>query len=304
MEGIFVQIRSVGYSQSEDLRIFALYSFTILQLKKKIQLLHPKKPTTTEQRLIFNGKFLQDGDLLKDVLKSYDLSVPPIFQLITLRNPSFFSKGKEKQSSSSSEQHPPTIPQPPTPTTTSDSTKIVPLGNPFQYVLVNGAPYLMEFSNPHSFNLNFSAPGQTSSHHFDRRNHNRDHQTSSTPRQTSSTQSNQSTGRRRRVLLARITINTNLMVLILKLGLFVYFFSNGDLLQTLLLCFFAFLMYMFRTRQIRLPQAQNRQGGTPAQNSSENQPSPNTPPTQLTPLERLKVLISCFFQSIVPNALD
>lgn len=77
---ITVNVRSP--SLNETLEIRTVLNATILTLKKSIEPVHPHRPKTINQRIIYSGKLLKDSDILAEVLKKIDEEVIPTFHLV------------------------------------------------------------------------------------------------------------------------------------------------------------------------------------------------------------------------------
>lgn len=65
---VLLRVKSANHPIGEDLEFRANYSFTVLQVKETIQRLSNHHPEVKDQRLIYSGHLLDDGQLLREVL--------------------------------------------------------------------------------------------------------------------------------------------------------------------------------------------------------------------------------------------
>ncbi|KAF7722291.1 hypothetical protein EC973_003475 [Apophysomyces ossiformis] len=75
-----VQIRSP--SLNETLTVTIASDSTVRALKKRIQSVHPQRPSPGDQRVIYGGKLLEDAAIMKHILEKADLSTLPTFHLV------------------------------------------------------------------------------------------------------------------------------------------------------------------------------------------------------------------------------
>ncbi|KAI9319430.1 hypothetical protein BX666DRAFT_2025726 [Dichotomocladium elegans] len=95
-----VQIRSP--SLHETLTIDTHQNATIRELKLRILDIHPRKPAVNDQRIIFGGKVLNDGEVLKQILERTDFAnIAPTLHLVVKPSLPFSGAG----SSSSARFH-------------------------------------------------------------------------------------------------------------------------------------------------------------------------------------------------------
>ncbi|KAI9278610.1 hypothetical protein BDA99DRAFT_492628 [Phascolomyces articulosus] len=84
-ESLTVQIRSP--SMSETLTLTTQRHASVHALKQLIHTVHPKKPTPSDQRIIFAGKLLNDTDALSRILEKTDVNSVPTFHLVVKPSP-------------------------------------------------------------------------------------------------------------------------------------------------------------------------------------------------------------------------
>ncbi|KAI8058657.1 uncharacterized protein B0P05DRAFT_559357 [Gilbertella persicaria] len=77
---ITINIRSP--SLNDTLVVVINTDSTIANLKESIESVHPQHPLPSNQRIIYNGKLLEDSDTLLNILKKVDKEVHPIFHLV------------------------------------------------------------------------------------------------------------------------------------------------------------------------------------------------------------------------------
>ncbi|KAJ2474645.1 hypothetical protein IWW56_005779 [Coemansia sp. RSA 2131] len=129
-EFIELLIRSPSVATPDDFKIRVHSEQTISDVKTAIEQEHQATPLARHMRIIWKGRILRDEDSVKVIYESdertaraqtvhFVLNAPDMARVIT----------QKAESSSLSAQEQPVV---------------VPLGNQFQYVLVDGVPYLRE----------------------------------------------------------------------------------------------------------------------------------------------------------------
>ncbi|KAJ3227765.1 hypothetical protein HK099_000438 [Clydaea vesicula] len=183
MEEYTINLKS--FSTPGDYQIAVPKEAQVYNLKLKIQLTFPNNPLVANQRLIFQGKLLNDELLLKDLLSNkIEEGMNPTFHLV-IKNEPYFSvsnvpgasiKGKENSANhkeSSGEKE--TVVNAATQNTTLNQQQqfvnTTPSFNPFlqqfqfhypyQMVIINGMPYLMQI--PPQYNQQQSSQSNQSS---------------------------------------------------------------------------------------------------------------------------------------------
>ncbi|KAK9729293.1 hypothetical protein K7432_000441 [Basidiobolus ranarum] len=79
---IQIYVRSPNSTIPNDYHITTTPEDNIASVKQKIHDTLEVQPNVEDQRLIFQGKILSDQDLIKNVLKKVDQSMPQIFHLV------------------------------------------------------------------------------------------------------------------------------------------------------------------------------------------------------------------------------
>ncbi|KAI8320236.1 hypothetical protein GQ54DRAFT_224010 [Martensiomyces pterosporus] len=148
-------VRSPSVTTPDDFRVVVGLDKSILELKQAIETQHPASPPARSMRVIWKGRMLFDSDMVKRIYEGegapeietvhFVLNMPINAPKASGQDATETAKhplvaGKEGVSSGDSaeavadSQGAATTPQ----------ADVIPLGNQFQYVLVNGRPYLME----------------------------------------------------------------------------------------------------------------------------------------------------------------
>ncbi|KAJ1899517.1 hypothetical protein LPJ66_002065 [Kickxella alabastrina] len=164
---IHILLRSPSVPTAEDFAVHMQSEQSIWDLKQTIERQHPAEPRARDMRIVWRGRVLNDKDLVRCLCKEESdamptLPLPPsdvvqavVHFVLSTPMPSLppqkasnahSSRGKSKAdgnaapvatnvTDSSSNLAIPTFQHPPS---------VIPLGNAFQYVLVDGTPYLVE----------------------------------------------------------------------------------------------------------------------------------------------------------------
>ncbi|KAJ1903616.1 hypothetical protein LPJ81_002961 [Coemansia sp. IMI 209127] len=180
-----ILIRSPSVSTPDDFTVDAEPEHTIAELKAAIEKTHDASPPARHMRVIWRGRILHDssivGDLYEESDDPFDLQTvhfvlnAPAAEGATSRpqktapvivkgksradisNPGTYpGNGKMNASydsgadSSSSSSHGSRTQSLSHNSKTASGASVTPLGSPFQYVLVDGVPYLMEIKEPNA----------------------------------------------------------------------------------------------------------------------------------------------------------
>ncbi|KAJ2497583.1 hypothetical protein GGH96_005002 [Coemansia sp. RSA 1972] len=129
-ETIELLIRSPSVSTPDDFKIRVHSEQTILDVKTAIEHEHHATPLARHMRIIWKGRILRDEDSVKVIYESDERTARAQTVHFVLNAPDVARVNTQKAESSS--------------LATMEQPVVVPLGNQFQYVLVDGVPYLRE----------------------------------------------------------------------------------------------------------------------------------------------------------------
>ncbi|KAJ1659554.1 hypothetical protein GGF38_004061, partial [Coemansia sp. RSA 25] len=135
MKLVQLLVRSPSVATADDFSVDIGVEQSISELKQKIEGSHQASPPAREMRIIWKGRELRDTDTVRSIYVDEEASEAQTVHFV-LSSPALTgrpgrgeAKGSVKEESVAEES--------------VAGPSVVPLGNQFQYVLVDGTPYLM-----------------------------------------------------------------------------------------------------------------------------------------------------------------